>query len=128
VNVKKAAQATFKIRLYRKSVAFTWLSTCDLKAKVNVEELTRIARKLGLNANGTSITVDSLDLYNRLLVYAAVRPFLKNAAELTWLVQNMNSWEASYWASALRETWWAGEGQRGVSRVARAFITLFELR
>ena len=124
---RKAAQAAFKIRLYKKSVAFTWLSTCDLKAKVDVEELTRLARKLGLNADGTSITVDSLDLYNRLIVYAAARPLLKDATELMWLVQNMNSWEASYWASTIREVWWAGEEQRGVSRVARAFITLFGL-
>ena len=123
----KTTQAAFKIRIYKKSVSFTWLSTCDLKAKVNVGELVRLAWKLGLDANGSSITVDSLDAYNRLLVYAAVRPFLDNGAELALLVQNMNSWEASYWASVIREAWWAGEGQRGVSRVAKAFITLFGL-
>jgi hypothetical protein len=124
---RRVMQAAFKVRLYKKSASFTWLSTCDLKVKVNVEELARLARKLGLEVNGASIAVDSLDSYNRLLVYAAVRPFLKDHAQLAWLVQNMNSWEASYWASAVREAWWAGEGQRGVSRVARAFITLFGL-
>lgn len=124
---RRITQAAFKVRLYKKSVAFTWLSTCDLKVKVNVGELTRLAWKLGLDVNGMSIAVDSLDLYNRLLVYAAVRPFLKDAAQLSWLVQNMNGCEASYWASTVREVWWTGERQRGVPRVARAFITLFEL-
>lgn len=126
----RVLQAAFKVRMYGKSAAFTWLSTCDLKAKVDAEELARAARKMGLHVNGRTITVDDLDAYNRLLIYAAVRPFLKHASQansLLWLVRNLNGWQASYWASEFREAWWAKPGPRSIRRVARAFITLFEL-
>lgn len=126
----KAVQTTFKIRLYGKSVSFTWLSTCDLKAKIDAEELARVARKMGLQVSGRTIAVDDLDGYNRLLIYAAVRPLLRSASqahELLWLVRNLNSWQAGYWASEFREAWWARPSPSSVRRVAKAFITLFEL-
>jgi len=128
--LEKAVQARFKVRVYRKVAAFTWLSTCDLKAEVDVDELARVARKMGLKVDGATIRVEDLDAYNRLLLYAAVRPYLRHASqanELLWLVRNMNSWEAGYWASAFREAWWARPNAKSVRRVAKAFITLFEL-
>lgn len=128
--MQRVVPAAFKVRLYRRTVAFTWLSTCDLKAKVRAEELVRVARKLGIDVNSSTINVGDLDVYNRLLIFAAVRPRLRDAGrvhELTWLVRNLNGWEASYWASAFREAWWAGDKRRGILRVARSFMTLFEL-
>lgn len=128
--MEKAVQARFRVRLYRRTVAFRWLSTCDLKASIDVDELVQVAQKMGLRTSGSTMIVDDLDAYNRLLVYAAVRPRLKHASqanELLWLVRNLNPWEAGYWASAFREAWWARPDPKNVRRVAKAFMTLFEL-
>ncbi|MCW4008814.1 MAG: hypothetical protein NWF09_09040 [Candidatus Bathyarchaeota archaeon] len=128
VQTKKSS-INMQIKLYRKSVVFRWGMTSDLKAKLNPQEVLRLAAAFGIPAHGRAIPVDTLEGYNRLLVYAAVRPSLNpaQASELAWLVKTMNSWDAHYWASAFREEWWRSGGYTHLRDRVKAFKLFFRM-
>lgn len=128
----------YMIRAYSKTVKFTWSSnprkplkgSTDLKARVSFSELLKLARNLGCQVNGPEILPPNQDAYNRLLVYACVRPALKWPREVLSLadcVVKMSGWDALYWASAFRELWWLSCNHRSLRKAIRAFKLFFNI-
>lgn len=117
---------------------FIWSSTprkpvkgsIDFVARVDVSELLWIAKSLNCTVNGGKILVPDIDSYNRLLLYSAVRPTVRDrskAVDLALLILSLSVHDVHYWASAVRSVWWRyGRGSH-VSRVARAFKVFFNL-
>ncbi|MEM2189191.1 MAG: hypothetical protein QW328_05065 [Nitrososphaerota archaeon] len=133
----KLFKSCFTVRLYQKSAAFYW-SLCpavkggnlDLKAKIPSRELLSLARELGCEVVGSRIIAQDIDPYNRLIIYAAVRPTVTSPAkafELMWFVRGLTNWDAHYWASRFRELWWEYRCYRGLLRVVKAFKLFFGL-
>lgn len=135
----RALQRQFMVRLHSKSASFYWslssfsihgAGNLDLKARVPPCELLRLAKGLGCEVNGSRIALTDIDPYNRLLVYAAVRPTLLNlakAVELMQLVEGMSGWDAHYWASRFREIWWEHNCYRSLLKAVKAFKLFFGL-
>ena len=133
------AQRPFIAVKYRgKTATFLWTSSpetllkssVDLKVKIDWDELLWFAKTLNLPYKKNLIIFPSLDAYNRVLIYACVRSYLrspKKARELAYLVLDFNSWEAFYWASSIREEWWMSRSLRKLYRVAKAFKVMFNL-
>ena len=133
------AQRPFIAVRYRgKTAIFLWTSSpetllkssVDLKVKIDWDELLWFAKTLNLPYKKNLIIFPSLDAYNRVLIYACVRSYLrspKKARELAYLVLDFNSWEAFYWASSIREEWWISRSLRKLYRVAKAFKVMFNL-
>jgi len=128
----------YLIRAYRRTVKFTWSSnprkplkgSIDLKARLSFPELLKLARKMGCQVNVSEILPPSQDAYNRLLVYACVRPALQRTSEVLRLadcVVEMSGWDALYWASAFRELWWSGSNHRSLRKAVRAFKLFFKI-
>jgi len=128
----------YLIRACGKTVKFTWSSnprkplkgSIDLKAKVNFPELLKLAEKMGCQVNGSEILPPSQDAYNRLLVYACVRPALRRPSEVLKLAEcvvEMSGWDALYWASAFRELWWSSSNHRSLRKAVRAFKLFFKI-
>jgi hypothetical protein len=126
------------IELKGDATTFIWSSTpksplkssVDLKVKVPPSELLWLAEKLGCSTKGSRIIVSNLDIYNRLLVYACVRPLIKNienVKDLTALVLELNNWDALYWASRFRELWWKHGNYKSLLKTAKAFKLFFGL-
>jgi len=127
----------FTVRLYQRSAAFYW-SLCpavkggnlDLKAKVPLRELRSLAKELGCEVAGSRIIAPDIDQYNRLIIYAAIRPTIASpakAVELMWLIKGMTGWDAHYWASHFRELWWENRRYRGLLKAVKAFKLFFGL-
>lgn len=127
----------FTVKLYQRSAAFYW-SLCpvvkggnlDLKARVHLKELQSLARELGCEVAGSRIIAQDIDPYNRLIVYAAVRPTIASPAkaiELMWLIKGLTGWDAHYWASRFRELWWEHRCYRMLLKTVKAFKLFFGL-
>ncbi|MBO3840366.1 MAG: hypothetical protein JTT17_06065 [Candidatus Brockarchaeota archaeon] len=105
-------------------------SSIDLRIKTKPEELYSLSRNLGcINEQGKIIFPD-FDSYNRLLIYACVRPLMRKPEkidELAQLVFEINSLDALYWASRFREVWWKHAKYRKILKVAKAFKLFFNL-
>jgi len=127
----------FMIRLYKRSASFLWSfdsifrgSNPDLKVKVEPRELIALAKNLGYTVSWGRIILPDLDAYNRLLLYAAVRPTIRShlkAAELAMLIRGLTDWDAHYWASRLRELWWEHRSYRSLLKAVKAFKLFFGL-
>jgi len=126
------------VRCRGRTATFLWTSSprdrlkssVDLKVKVNPEELMWLARTLNCRLDKDDIVFPSLDPYNRVLIYACVRKTIRSphkARCLADLVLDLNSWEALYWASTIREDWWLNRSVRKLYKVAKAFKILFNL-
>lgn len=126
------------VKLKGKTATFLWSSavenplesSIDLKIKTRPTELLSLANNLRCPIEDGKIRFSSLDLYNRLLIYASVRPTLKSiekAATLAMLVLELNSWDAFYWASRFRELWWEHKNHRQLFKAAKAFRLFFGL-
>ncbi|OYT46228.1 hypothetical protein B6U84_00855 [Candidatus Bathyarchaeota archaeon ex4484_40] len=126
------------VRYRGKTATFLWTSSpetllrssVDLKVRAEWDELLWLAETLNLPVKGNLIVFPSLDTYNRMLIYACVRKTLrspKKARKLAYLILDLNSWEAFYWASCIRERWWRHRSVRRLYRIAKAFKTMFEL-
>lgn len=126
------------VKLKGKTATFLWSSaienplesSIDLKIKTRPTELLSLANNLRCPIEDGKIRFSSLDLYNRLLIYASVRPTLKSiekAATLAMLVLELNSWDAFYWASRFRELWWEHKNRRPLFKAAKAFRLFFGL-
>ncbi|MEM0011049.1 MAG: hypothetical protein QXN53_07945 [Thermoproteota archaeon] len=105
-------------------------SSIDLRIKTKPEELYSLAGNLGcMNEQGKIIFPD-FDSYNRLLIYACVRPLMRKPEKMEELVQlvfEINSLDALYWASRFREVWWKHAKYRRILKVAKAFKLFFNL-
>lgn len=128
----------YKICVCKKSVTFLWTcepgnfykSALDLKVKVPAQEIVKIAEELGCNRVGSKIFIPNLDIYNRLMIYAAVRPKVRSVSglrELRLVIEKMNGWHAHYWASGFREIWWAHRNYRSMFKAVKAFKLFFEI-
>ena len=128
----------YKVRFMQETATFLWSSNLnsplesavDLKIKTWPKELFRIAKNLNCPIKNEEILLPNSDPYNRLLIYACVRPTVKNlekARTLVMLILELNSWDALYWASRFRELWWEYKTHRRLLKVARAFKLFFGL-
>lgn len=135
----KLIESKYQIKLTRSQATFIWGSTpqvplkssIDLKVRINPKELFLLAREFNLPINENKILVLTLELYNRLLIYACVRPSLgKNFESIRKLekqVFGMTSWDAHYWASAFRELWWKYGEHKKLRNTIKAFKLFFEI-
>ena len=131
-------QTKFQIKLVSNKAIFIWSSTpltptkssIDLETNINSNELLLLANELNNPTINGRIYVQNLEQYNRLLVYACVRPSLKKAEyilKLRELVLEMTSWDSHYWASAFRELWWKHGKRRKLQHLVKAFKLFFEI-
>lgn len=123
----KGNVATF---LWSASSQINLESSIDLRIRIQPEELYSLARDFGcMNEQGKIIFPD-FDSYNRVLIYACVRPLVRKPEkieELAQLVFEINSLDALYWASRFREVWWKHAKYRRILKVAKAFKLFFNL-
>jgi len=85
---------------------------------------------MGCSVNKDIVVIHNLDVYNRLIIYAWVRSTLRDpkaAKRLALLVMDINSWDALYWASRLRELYWNREEYSKRLKLAKAFKLFFGL-
>jgi len=139
VEKEEFAKRPFIAVRYRgRTATFLWTSSpetllkssVDLKVRIDRDELLWFARTMNLPCKKNLIVFPNLDAYNRVLIYACVRSYLRSprkARELAHLVLDFNSWEAFYWASSIREEWWMNRSVRKLYRVAKAFKVMFNL-
>jgi len=132
-------ETRYQIKLAKNQAIFIWSSTpqaplkssIDLKAKINPNELLLLAKEFGISIEKNKILVQNLELYNRLLIYACVRPSLRKIESIRRLEEQifgMTSWDAHYWASAFREMWWKHGKRAKLQNVVRAFKLFFEIK
>jgi len=138
-NLEQVLQTKYQIKLAKNRATFIWSSTpqkplkssIDLKTKINTDELLIIAKELSVPVEDNKIMVQNLELYNRLLIYACIRPSLRKAESICRLQEkifDMTSWDAHYWASAFRELWWKHGKRAGLQNVVKAFRLFFEIK
>jgi hypothetical protein len=137
--LEQILQTKYQIQLSKNKATFIWSSTpenplessIDLKTKINPYELLLLAKEFNCPVDDNRILIQNLEQYNRLLIYACVRPLLKNAESICKLQEkifDMTSWDAHYWASAFRESWWKYGKHSELHRLIKAFILFFELK
>lgn len=105
-------------------------SSIDLRIRIKPEELYSLAENLGCINDQGKIIFPDFDSYNRLLIYACVRPLIKKSEKIEELVQlvfEINDLDALYWASRFREIWWKYAKYRRILKVAKAFKLFFNL-
>jgi hypothetical protein len=128
----------YLISFKREKATFIWSSSpenpikssIDLKIKTKPSEITWLAKTLGIPSQNGKLTPSNLDAYNRLLLYTCIRSTIKNpdkARNLAFLILEINSWDALYWASRIRELWWKSPNPRNLTKVAKAFKLFFGL-
>jgi len=126
------------VRQKGKTATFMWTSSpesrlkssVDLKIKIEWDEILWFAKILNCQTERNEIIFSNLDPYNRVLIYACVRKTIQSprkASQLANLVLNLNSWEAFYWASSIREIWWEHKSVKKLYKAAKAFKILFNL-
>jgi hypothetical protein len=126
------------VRVKGDRAEFIWSSTpdnpsggsVDLRVRAEPSELIWLAKNMNCEFDERRILIPSLDAYNRMLLYSAVRSTLRRASDagdLALLVLALNGYDAHYWASAVRAAWWKYERLRPIRRVARAFKLFFGL-
>lgn len=131
-------KASYLIDIRGRIAKFIWSSTSgkpikgsiDLKVRVEPTELLRLARKLNCTVNNGRIIAPTLDSYNRLLLYSAVRPTIRNGAkagDLAFLTLTLNGYDVHYWASTIREMWWRHNRYSRLTRIVKAFKLFFDL-
>ena len=128
----------YLLRLHGDLAEFLWSSTpenptggsIDLKIKASAGELLWLAKILGYTNEKDAILVPSLDAYNKLLLYSAVRPSTRSpdkAKELAELILDLKGWDTHYWASRFRELWWKYRRPSRLLKTAKAFKLFFGL-
>lgn len=134
---QELSETKYLVKLTKNKATFIWGSTpqkplkssIDLKTRINPKELLLIAKEFSIPIEGDKILVQNLELYNRLLIYACVRPSLRKNVEsirkLGEQIFDMTSWDAHYWASAFRELWWRYGKRAKLRNVVKAFKLFF---
>ncbi|MEM1574084.1 MAG: hypothetical protein QXI49_07325 [Candidatus Methanomethylicaceae archaeon] len=129
-------KTAYLIKINKNNIIFLWSSTpyaplrssIDLKIKINPNELFFLANDFNCQIKDNKIFIPNLELYNRLLIYACVRPSLKKTEsihKLSECIYNMTSWDAHYWASAFRELWWKYRKRRNLLKTIKGFKLFF---
>uniref|UniRef100_A0A7C2P3G8 Uncharacterized protein n=1 Tax=candidate division WOR-3 bacterium TaxID=2052148 RepID=A0A7C2P3G8_UNCW3 len=137
-TLEEVLQTRYQIKLTRNKAIFIWSSTpqtplkssIDLKTKINPNELFLLAKEFKSPIDNDKILVQGLEQYNRLLIYACVRPSLKKIESISKLqaqIFDMTGWDAHYWASAFRELWWKKGKYAELRRLVKAFKLFFEI-
>lgn len=101
----------------------------DLEAEVNWKELCFISKRLGCQISTEKIYAKNQSDYDRLLIFAAVRPTLKHQTvvpDLSDIVLKLNGYDLNYWALQFKKAFWYEDNSQ-VARVAKAFNVLFGL-
>jgi len=135
---QQEARACYFVSFRGHVTTFLWSSTreqplkssVDLKVKMRPSEVLWLAESLGCLFERGKVFASNLDIYNRLLIYACVRPTVRSidkARSLASLVPELNSWDALYWASRFRELWWKHEKYKRLLKAAKAFKLFFDL-
>ncbi len=138
ITLGELIQTKYQIKLTKNKATFTWSSTnltplkssIDLKTKINPIELLLLAKEFNSSIDSGKIMVQNLEQYNRLLIYACVRPSLRRAESIRKLqahIFGMTSWDAHYWASAFRELWWKKGKRAELRHLVKAFKLFFEI-
>jgi len=138
-TLEESLQTKYQIKLAKNKATFIWSSTpqtplessIDLKTKINPNELLALAKEFHSPIDNGKILVQNLEQYNRLLIYACIRPSLKKAEsirELRERILDLTSWDAHYWASAFRELWWKNGKRSELHRLVKAFKLFFEIK
>jgi len=140
--VLKVSEKNYPLRIYYvvrfrgRAAIFIWSSSpkslrrsaVDLKVRVNPKEVFWLAKRLNCRFDDDMVFAPNIDVYNRLIIYAFVRPTIRNnnkARELGELVINMSYVDAYYWASMFREVWWNYGNHKSGLKHARSFKLLF---
>ena len=137
-TLEEVLQTNYQIKLTKNKATFIWSSTpqtplkssIDLKTKISPNELFLLAKEFNSPVDNGKILVQNLEQYNRLLIYACVRPSLKKTESIRKLqaqIFDMTSWDAHYWASAFRELWWKKGKRTELQRLVKAFKLFFEI-
>jgi hypothetical protein len=137
-TLEEVLQTKYQIKLTKNKSTFIWSSTpqaplkssIDLKTKISPDELLLLAKEFNSPVDNGKILVQNLEQYNRLLIYACVRPSLKKTESIRNLqaqIFDMTSWDAHYWASAFRELWWKKGKHAELQRLVKAFKLFFEI-
>ncbi len=136
---QELSETKYQIKLAKNTATFIWGSTpqtplkssIDLKTRINPKELLSLANEFNIPVEKKKILVQNLEVYNRLLIYACVRPSLgKNIESIRKLeeqILGMTSWDAHYWASAFRELWWKHGKRAELQSIIKAFRLFFEI-
>ncbi len=132
-------ETKYQIKLSRDKATFIWGSTpevplrssIDLKVRINPEELISLAKEFYAQVNGNKIIMQNLEVYNRLLIYACVRPSMRknieNIRRLEKIILDMTNFDAHYWASAFRELWWKHGKFTKLQNTVKAFKLFFDI-
>jgi hypothetical protein len=135
---QQEAKVRYVVRLKDRRATFLWSSmpekllrsSVDLRVKIHPPEILPLAENLGCLLEDEKLFAPSLDVYNRLLIYACVRSTVKDikkARDLATLVLDINDWDALYWASKFRELWWKHSKYRPLLKAIKAFKFFFDL-
>lgn len=136
--IEQETKLSYIVSFRGKAAIFAWSSTpeqtlkssVDLKTKTRPSEIFWLAENLGCTLGHKKIFASNLDIYNRLLIYACVRPAIKNvekATNLATLVLELNSYDTQYWASRFRELWWKHGNYKLLLKAVKAFKLFFNL-
>jgi hypothetical protein len=101
----------------------------DLEADVKWKELCFLAKRMGCNVSNDKVYAKNQSEYDRLLIFAAVRPTLEHKAtvsDLSDVVLKLNGYDLNYWALQFKKAFWYEEHSQ-VARVAKSFSILFGL-
>lgn len=132
------SKVLYVLKLRGSKATFTWSSlpssklksSIDLKVKVNPSEIFWLAENFSCLCKNNIIYAPNLDAYNRLVIYACVRPSIKDVEKAKYLalqVVELNNWDAHYWASKFRELWWTHRKYKPLMKVAKSFKLFFNI-
>ena len=128
----------YLIKLQGDYAEFIWTATPwnplkgsdDLKTRVKAVELFYLTSILDCSKKDDLILPSNLETYNRLLIYASVRPTVRSgekARDLMLLTLDLNSLDSHYWASRFRELWWRYGQYRPLVKTCKSFKLFFGL-
>jgi hypothetical protein len=103
----------YVIKLKDNTAKFIWSSSpesenVDLEVQVNPREMIEIAKRFKCDFKDNIIYIPNFDVYNRLLIYAYIRPLLneKELMKVMKIISDLSYIDAFYWASKFREKYW----------------------
>ena len=104
----------------------------DLVVKAPLDEVIIFAERIGCTYNYDKkwIECPDIDKYNRVLLFSALRPTIKDRDSINlsmYIISNFEGIHAHYWASRIREEWWSYKSYRKLYKIIKAFKLFFGL-
>lgn len=101
----------------------------DLRAFVSWREVRSVAKNVSRHLGKNAIYLDTLDDYNRLLIFCAVRPITPkhDVDNLIQVVFGLNGYDLSYWSMNFRRAFWSDNNESSLIRMTTAFKHFFGL-